>query len=337
MKKSDKSIIILSIAIIVIVIAMGLLFIHNGFENNFIHTLPSNDDHDGAYASLINLYQTRVEVVNWGIACIGALLTFMAFYVQYQYNSVQKEDLAKERFENKLFHLLDVYREICSQTSLNGVGVGKIVFHYMFYEYKAIYNLIVKNKNIINEIREPENHDCLNYVAFSYFLNGVTASSLKTAISDKVITEVGDKMIREELLRRQELSENYDPALSDPKQDGVTYIMDYRHKRIKYFDGHRFRLGPYVKYVSLIVDFISSEQDGQSDHIKNLISEQTDHEIALLYAYNGYCKYRNSVREHSSDQKDEQHSVSELYEMMYASLPEHMIHKFKYDSGSFLY
>lgn len=331
MKKSDKCIITTSVVIIVITIALGLLFVHHGFERNFIHKLPEMADGEGFYDSLLSLYQTRVNVVNWGIACIGALLTFMAFYVQYQYNNDQKEDLAKERFENKLFHLLDNYREICSQTSLQGVGTGKITFHYMFYEYKAIYKLISTNPDILNQIPNSSNIDCLNYVVFIYFINGVTATSLRAAIKDGVITEDGNKLIQNELMTKQQISENYNPEKDKPEVDGVPYIMDYRHKHIKYFDGHRFRLIPYVKYVSLILDFLVSESREQD--IKYLISEQTDHEIALLYAYNAYKKYGHKLRGETTEFMSQK--VASLYEQMYKALPEHMIHKFKYDSGSF--
>ena len=51
----------------------------------------------------MNLYQSRINLANWFIAFIGAILTFLAFYVQYAFNSRQKEDIANERFENKLY------------------------------------------------------------------------------------------------------------------------------------------------------------------------------------------------------------------------------------------
>lgn len=331
MKNTDKSIITTSVVIIVITIALGLLFVHHGFERHFIHKLPETVDGEGFYDSRLSLYQTRVDVVNWGIACVGALLTFMAFYVQYQYNNNQKEDLAKERFENKLFHLLDNYREICSQTSLQGVGTGKITFHYMFYEYKAIYKLINSNPDILKEISNSSDPNCLNYLVFIYFINGVTATNLRAATGDGVITEHGNELIQNELIQRQQSSENYDPEKDKPEVDGVPYIMDYRHKHIKYFDGHRLRLIPYVKYVSLILDFLESE--GGEQEIKFLISEQTDHEIALLYAYNAYKKYSHELRKETTEYMSEK--VASLYDKMYAALPEHMVHKFKYDSGNF--
>jgi hypothetical protein len=331
MKQSEKSIITTSIVIVVFTIAIGLLFVHHGFERNFIHELPVSDNGEVVYDSLLNLYQTRVNVVNWGIACIGALLTFMAFYVQYQYNNSQKEDLAKERFENKLFHLLDNYREICSQTSIPGVGNGKIAFHYMFYEYKAIYKIVTSNEAIMREISNPNDPHCLDYIVFVYFINGITATSLKAAIREGVITERGDELIQAELMSRQRSSENYNPEKDKPEVDGVTYIMDYRHKHIKYFDGHRFRLIPYIKYVSLILDFILAENEVQD--IKYLISEQTDHEIALLYAYNGYRKYGHQLMGNTAEFMSKE--MASLYEKMYTTLPGHMIHKFKYNSGHF--
>ena len=168
MKNSRNTILITSIVLIVILIVVGLLFVHYGYEKHFIYHLPNNGNDEISYNSLLNLLDARVNIVKWVVACFGALLTFMAFYVQYQYNNAQKEDLAQERFENKFFHLLDNYREICSKTTLPGVGSGKVVFHYMWFEYKAIYNIIVSSPDIMKEIKDSENLDRLNFIAFTY-------------------------------------------------------------------------------------------------------------------------------------------------------------------------
>lgn len=329
MKNSRNSILITSIVLIVILIVVGLLFVHHGYEKHFIYHLPNNGNGEISYNSLLNLLDARVNIVNWVVACFGALLTFMAFYVQYQYNNAQKEDLAQERFENKLFHLLDNYREICSQTTLPGVGSGKVVFHYMWFEYKAIYNIIVSSPDIMKEIKDSENLDRLNFIAFTYFLNGISANYFETIDNKEIISPEGDKMIWKALLEKQQASENYNPNAPENNEQGVKYIMDYKHKHIKYFDGHRLRLIPYIKYLTLILDFIKSES--RINDIKYLVSEQTDHEIGLIYSYNGFRKYSNKLKnENYDDSKDV------LYHKMYESLPSYMARRFKFNSGAFI-
>jgi len=46
------------------------------------------------------------------VAIIAALLTFMAFWVQFKANQQQRHDIAVERFENKLFQMIALQEEI---------------------------------------------------------------------------------------------------------------------------------------------------------------------------------------------------------------------------------
>ena len=115
-------------------------------------------------------------------------------------------------------------------------------------------------------------------------------------LDSNIINDNGKRLIEELLLKKQMESENY----PNEQETGVKYIMDYRHKNIKYFDGHRFRIIPYMKYVSLIVDYIISGKSTNNDSIKYLISEQTDHEIALIYAYRGYKKFRGQINDNKA-------------------------------------
>lgn len=46
------------------------------------------------------------------VAIIAALLTFMAFWVQFKANQQQKHDIAVERFENNLFQMIALQEDI---------------------------------------------------------------------------------------------------------------------------------------------------------------------------------------------------------------------------------
>ena len=43
------------------------------------------------------------------VAIVAAILTFVAFWVQYQANIKQREDIAIERIEGKYYKMLDIY------------------------------------------------------------------------------------------------------------------------------------------------------------------------------------------------------------------------------------
>lgn len=324
------------IVVLCIVIMLLVFFIKNGFENDFIYKLPNEDgSSNDVYGLLLSLYQTRVEVGNWVVAVVGAVLTFIAFYVQYIFNARQKEDLLQERYENQLFHLLDVYRDICHNTSMINVGSGKVVFHYMFYEYKAIYNIIKTTDAILKEIRIEPDEDIVNYIAFTYFLNGVSPNMVETTISDSIFSLEGKIRLRDLLLDHQSKSLNS----SDKQLEvGVVYLKDYSNLKIKYFDGHRFRFMPYIKYVTLIVEFMAAGKCVSDDYIKFLSREQTEHEIGLIYAYNGYVKYEqrfnSSRRKDQSDNSDNHKSTDRLWPLIYDDIPQYIRYKFMFNGDN---
>lgn len=316
--KLDIRYTLIVIVAVCIVLILGKFLINYGYENDFIHHLPTTDNLDeGTYGLLINLYQTRLNIGNWIVAVIGATLTFIAFYVQYEYNSNQKEDLVQERYENKLFHMLDVYRDICKNTSITNVGQGKIAYHYMFYEYKAIFNILKTEESIFKEIRYKDD-STINYIAFTYFINGVSEDGLDTTIDEEILSKAGKEEIKKILLSHRENSEKLSNAKRDP---GVKYLRDYRNKNITLFDGHRFRFMPYIKYVSLIVEFMASSKCSETNYAEFLSKEQTEHEIGLIYAYHGYINYKaNNSNNHQS-----------LWNKIYEDIPEQMRYKFRYN------
>lgn len=250
------------------------------------------------------------------IAGMGILLTFAAFYIQYLFNMRQKADLSRERFENQYFHLLDVSRGICQNIYIQNVGKGKNAFHYMFYEYKAIYFMVLKDK-IIKDL-SPES---INRFAFKIFLNGVSQGFLPE-VGDDIVDQTKLKQFVDTLLEKQKDSEEHGEAGRVDK--GVKYLMDYRCRRIKYFDGHRMRLVHYFNYIMLILNHIeaNSDEDEDLDTMSYLCGELTEHETGLLYAFvmyrksNGCDKYCN------------------LVEMLLEK--SETAHKFKFDSRDFI-
>lgn len=52
------------------------------------------------------------------VAIAAAILTFLAFWVQFKANQQQRNDIARERFENNLFELLHFHQEITNELFL---------------------------------------------------------------------------------------------------------------------------------------------------------------------------------------------------------------------------
>lgn len=64
------------------------------------------------------------------VAIAAAILTFLAFWVQFKANQQQRNDIARERFENNLFELLHFHQEITNELFLK-CNV------YDWYEYNS--------------------------------------------------------------------------------------------------------------------------------------------------------------------------------------------------------
>lgn len=264
-----------------------------------------------AYLSSLDHRTVSHEIL---VAIIGVFFTFLAFYVQFSFNASQRDDMSKERFENGYAHYLDVFRSIWKDIEIPIVGSGKIAMHYMFYEYKAIYNQLLESN-----VLENNDTDRLNKVAFSIFLNGVS----ENLGSDIQICKLG----RGEIKRINKLCDNLMKARHDCEQGddkGVTYIMDYKGKGIKYFDGHRMRLVPYFKYLISILDYIRENENRYANKettLKQLFSEMSDHEIGLIYSY---LKFRSCK------------GYDDYLELMKTSIDPEYSFKFLFDSSRFI-
>lgn len=280
--------VIISIIIIAIIILWYNLYISPRQDIASINALDfdsllplSAEDHKEFIENAdihFKLHNSKLSVISMCIAIAAALLTYIAFHVQYVYNKRQKSDLARERCENQYFHLLDIFRRIVNNISIDNVGKGKRAFHYVFYEYKAIYNEFYQSLHLARGKTSGEiNSDVVNI-----WEDGISPD-FSLEIRDKNSTSDWGKIIdsfRDRLLSHQ----NKSLKKSDEK---VKYIADYSGRQIKYFDGHKVWLFPYFNYLLLIFDFISEHQSLHKtfNMLPYLYKEMTEHEIGVIYAY----------------------------------------------------
>ncbi len=96
------------------------------------------------------------------VAIAAAILTFLAFWVQFKANEQQRKDIARERFENNLFELLHFHQDITNELLLkcnvhsnnyqNNIRTveekGRDVFQ-LLYEDAIVNNKYGGIKNII--------------------------------------------------------------------------------------------------------------------------------------------------------------------------------------------
>lgn len=90
------------------------------------------------------------------IAMIAAYLTFIAFWAQYYANKQQRDDIAKERFNQTFFSLMNMHEQITDSLEFtiprkggNPIShKGRELFYYAF-----------ENKAAVNEVEEGKHKD----------------------------------------------------------------------------------------------------------------------------------------------------------------------------------
>ena len=108
------------------------------------------------------------------IAIIAALLTFVAFWVQYEANIKQREDISIERQEAKFYKMLDIYSAMTNGLEVHGIKgkeafaelVGEFtftfftideIFHTIICDSTKLANSSTQIKALVNEFSADRN------------------------------------------------------------------------------------------------------------------------------------------------------------------------------------
>lgn len=211
-------------------------------------------------------------------AICSIYVTFLAFWIQYKFNSAQKTDLDKERFEHNFFSYLDVLMRQEQSCTLDNVGFGKQVFHYMFYEYKAIYNIVHKGDYLKAVTNSEERKKEERNLSFSIFINGVSEDS-----TYRLNKEVADICKPQVLLLNKELLQIQKEIMTGKRVEYPKYLRDYEGQRIKLFDGHRLRLISYFRMSCMVLQYINTtDENKRKFYINVCLSHFSEHQLGLL-------------------------------------------------------
>lgn len=234
------------------------------------------------------------------IGFAGIIVTFYAFWVQYQSNLHQRKDIRLERFENQFYEMLKMHKDNVSEMEIDNQIRGRKCFVRMFDEFKYIYLLTFQLYRLNKTNLDKEyTIDKLCDIAYKIFFAGLTSLSdieLNRRIdkSDNVFLLI----IREKLaLTENKWNSNFkslgtveQTVFLEDSVDKFTFEMFYYP-----FDGHNVRLGHYYRHlyqtVSLVVDSeIVAERADKYKYLKLLRAQLSNHEQALLY-YNGLTTF----------------------------------------------
>ncbi len=275
---------------------------------------------------------------------VSALLTFLAFWVQYQFNLRQQEDIYRDRFESKFYRNLELFMDIEKSCDIPNIGSGKRAFHFMFYEYKAIISQVLRSDKVgwikegMDVCKEKRNNmnnmeiacEASKYrngywkdvqqVCYNLFISGVSSSSKSRLYNDCGLTDKEVNDINSFLLRKQ-------GDLRSPH-----YLDDYNCVGVRLYDGHRLHLVPFFRNACMVVDYVVKEirpefdayyKTKQTEKAKTKNNENLQDECNEKEEFAAFMKRNNYILSFLSYLSE--HEISLLYIMYLYSTDEHHI------------
>lgn len=238
-----------------------------------------------------------------------AILTFLAFYMQFKANethnlqfNMQSLEKEREKYENKILYLIKKNRNIAVNMSIGEDGSsveGAKCFTRMFNEYREAYNIVnsyytddIKNKKINNE-------DVIN-ISYLLFYNGVGNTS--NILNNNILTNAPRLEVLLSIFHSV-------PTLSEVSAQNFKkhYHIEYdqvslNNLEYKAFEGHTTRLGQYFRNLFHVLSYTSNisielfDVEEKYELIKSLRSQLSSYEQILIY-FNSLSLYGMPLRD----------------------------------------
>lgn len=241
------------------------------------------------------------------IGLIAALLTFLAFWIQFTFNKYQTEKIEQQRiaqeivrFEGLFYEMIRIHRANVSEITIKNVSSSRRAFISMFKEFKFCYYVLIEVYNdrlIKNKIQKIDDKKLVN-IAFVTFFFGIGESS------EDVVNSLlkGYKIdFRNDYYNTLAYHQSIWNSNKDDIKKGITtqfkklsIKIDDKNKfeltiGYKPFSGHLGRLGHYFRHLYQTVVFVDNQdpsiipQEAKYNYIKLLRGQISAHEQLLLY------------------------------------------------------
>lgn len=235
-------------------------------------------------------------ITNPLIALLAAVLTFLAFWVQFQANQryerqIRKQEISTDldRFASRYFEQLKLHRDNVLEFNIEDKIYGRKCFQPMFNEFKLAYYALVNiyNRDKKSGISEQElvEEDLIN-ISYITFFTGIGDSSQQLAF------DLLKNYERGLLLNYFEYLKEYQ-SLKDKKiaiDIGTDQVFSMK-KRYRLFEGHVSRLGHYFRHLFQLVKYIDEQPNeivpNKYEYMKTVRAQLSNFEQLLLY-YNSF-------------------------------------------------
>jgi len=277
------------------------------------------------------------------VAIAAAILTFLAFWVQFKANEQQRKDIARERFENNFFELLHLHRENLLELECNGRKGGQVMIQFCNY-VSILYSLIdgfffryyasdLKVLNIYKNIVEKYKDERYLFIDISYnifFYGEKVTNRLKDdelILYNKVFEMIHVVCLFKEMSEPEilKLCNNINDAPKIFFSRNKTYdvisdngILCYPSDLLK---GHNVTLGLYFRQLYHIVKMVVTSQimvdeKDKYEYVKILRTQLSDYEQVLLY-YNSLTNVGKKWNEPNQTQVSSNKEYSWLENMAF--------------------
>lgn len=282
------------------------------------------------YSQLSSLGSTATGFISPIVAISAAMLTFLAFWVQYKANEQQKNDITIQRFESIFFEMIRLHKENVNEMKISGYGVllgnslekenGNVTKETesktqteRFVEGRKVFVSMIKELNacygFCQEYKSPTNNKELLKIGYRLFFFGSVSSSITPNEKDSdIISKLRIKLkeIRDDHKKELGLKTTFKDIQGD---------IDLHIKYAPY-TGHESRLAHYYRHLFNTVKYVvDKEKKGVFDYqqsreyLKILRAQMSNDEQLMLY-YN----YINGM---GSKWEDEENKFFSHYRMLH--------------------
>lgn len=229
------------------------------------------------------------------IAIMAAVLTFIAFWVQFKFNKQQWHSIQIDRLENRVFELLNLHKQNVQELSLrsvyannNSIFSGRNIFPHLFDELSRTYKHVIRFFSDLPADLQINN--ATNHVAYLIFFIGVGEENEKYLLNR--LSLYSDHSLALKLINYFRVLQNDDYFTYYPGNPDNTFPdIEYRH-----FNGYQSSLGHYYRHLFQTVKYIDAYPDQvlpateKYNYIKTIRAQLSNHEQLLLY-YNAISKF----------------------------------------------
>ncbi len=232
------------------------------------------------------------------VALLGAAITFLAFWVQYQANEIQKAaikkqetDLAKERFESRFYKQLEILKSNIEEIQIGESTKGRKTFIALFSELKFIYHVVNNHYRLcyrptFNITLSEEAIYNVSYLIFFFGIGSNSTVLVRSFLNKELLPFFENAVIDIQNNQVQWRNERRNGNPIAVETDNNFFTLD-----IKYLpgNGHTSKLSHYIRHLFQTVKFVH-QADGEIitpemkyEYITVLRSQLSPHEQLFIY------------------------------------------------------